>query len=174
MKSGRTFRLALPILHLSNNTSEYFNELSCLSADPKDCPNECKDQTSNASWFDYFYAVRDEAQATSLGASPLHISVPVYVYTGPDSKPFWLGAAALTPFSVNPPDIAVCPEDDISCGLYSAGHELGHTFGLGHSCQLQPVIVSCRNSIMENPRDILKAILLEQEQESLNASPYFT
>ena len=172
MKSGKTFRLVRPILRLSEKSGKEWNELSCLTASPSDRPQECVDMSSEADRFGYYYEGQAEAMATTIPSWPQEQTVPTFIYTGPDSEPFWLGAAAAGPYSINPPNISVCPKDSDDCGLYSIGHELGHSFGLVHSCE----IVSkprCYNGIMENPPNILKAVLFGKEQDMLNTSPYF-
>lgn len=173
MDSGRTFHALQPILRLSTESSDYWNDLSCLTGSPSDRAEQCVDQESPSDRFGYFYEVQAEAQATSLGPAPRNIVAPVFVYTGPDSAPFGLGAAAAGPFSVNPPSVAVCPEYSDTCGLYSVGHEMGHSFGLGHSCEIvaEP---RCYLGMMQNPGDdILDAVLFGKEQKVLDDSPYF-
>ena len=171
MKSGKTFRLVRPILQLSNKSGEEWNELSCLTGSPSERPQECIDQSSEADRFGYYYEGQAEALATSIPEWPQEQTVPTFIYTGPDSEPFWLGAAAAGPYSVNPPNVSVCPTESDDCGLYSIGHEMGHSFGLGHSCDY--VKPKCYNGIMQNPPNILEAVLFGKEQDILNMSPYF-
>lgn len=172
MSSGKTFRLSRPILQLSSKSAKEWNELSCLTGSPPDRPQECIDQTSEADRFGYYYEGQAEAMETSLPPWPQEQTVPTFVFSGPNSDPFWLGAAAAGPYSVNPPNVAVCPTDSEDCGLYSIGHEMGHSFGLAHSCEVvsEP---KCYNGIMQNPPDILEAVLFSPEQVFLNTSPYF-
>mmetsp|Transcript_27503 Transcript_27503/g.79302 ORF Transcript_27503/g.79302 Transcript_27503/m.79302 type:complete len:391 (+) Transcript_27503:1070-2242(+) len=174
MKSGRTFRVSRPILKMSDKSAQEWNELSCLTASPADRPQECIDQSSESDRFGYFYEAQAEAMQTSLPQWPLKQLVVIFTYSGPDSAPFWLGAAAAGPYSANPPNIAVCPEESDTCGLYSIGHEIGHSFGLSHNCEIvkKP---KCYEGIMQNPGDagVLNSILFRKEQEVLDASPFF-
>jgi hypothetical protein len=174
MRSGKTFRLSRPILKMPDKSAQEWNELSCLTASPDDRPEECIDKSSENDRFGYLHEARAEAMQTSLPQWPSKQLVIIFVYSGPDSAPFWLGAAAVGPYSANPPNIAVCPEDSDTCGLYSIGHEIGHSFGLVHSCEIikEP---KCYEGIMQNPGDagVLDSILFRKEQEVLDASPYF-
>lgn len=173
MSSGRTFRATQPIIHLSTRSAFSWNELSCLTGSPSERNAECVDKTSPADRFGYFYAGQVEAASTSLGPNPRNIIVPVMIYTGPDSEEFGLGAAAAGAFSVNPPSVSVCPVSSDDCALYSIGHEMGHSFSLGHTCDvLSPP--ECYTSIMQlGLPTILEAILFEFEQDVLNESPFF-
>ena len=173
MKSAKTFRLSQPIITMSDKSAEDWNELSCLTASPVDRPEECNDKSSDNDRFGYYYEAQAEAMKTSLPRWPREQLVVIFVYTGPDSSPFWLGAASAGPYSANPPNIAVCPVDSDTCGLYSIGQELGHSFGLEHSCEIvkKP---RCFEGIMQNPGDgVLDSVLFRKEQDILDASPYF-
>ena len=174
MKSAKTFRLSQPIVTMSDKSAEDWNELSCLTASPEDRPEQCKDSSSDNDRFGYYYEAQAEAMKTSLPRWPNKQLVVIFVYSGPDSGLFWLGAAAAGPYSANPPNIAVCPVDSDNCGLYSIGHELGHSFGLKHSCEIvqKP---KCYGGIMQNPGDdgVLGSVLFRKEQEVLEVSPYF-
>ena len=107
-----------------------------------------------------------------------NLRVVLAPYSG-ESADVWLGAASHGPYVVVPPRATSldCPASgplDTRCAdaAYAVGHELGHTFGLGHSCDDYPHHPQCANSIMQVGRPP-EAILLQREICTLLQSPFF-
>jgi hypothetical protein len=181
MYSGKTFSLVKPVVHLSLKNNSVWRNLSCLTADPSDRPAECPDHKAPADRGKLFYAMVNEVKYLfNNKKTKTDIIAPIFIYTGTDSEPFWLGAASLTVDDVKydalPPNIGACSVNDEYCGVYAIGHEMGHSMGLGHTCDLDTVPTGiCGYSIMENPsNNFEQAILFPEEQEVLERSPFMS
>lgn len=159
-ETGQTFSVNRPIVHISPKSD---NNNDWNTPKPGTDPR-----------YALLYAAVEEAMKTTLGEWPEDIIVPIFVYLGPDAQDY--GAAALGQYAVAASDAASCgtTDDDFYCGLYGTAHELGHSFGLSHPCELDPVPDNCNLSIMQNPSNFIEdAVLLEHEKETLNNSPFF-
>lgn len=93
---------------------------------------------------------------------------------------YTLGAAQRREYALVPPSVAssVCPAPrdwDTACGeaMYAVLHELGHTFGLQHTCDGSSRYPQCLDSIMETGRPP-NAVLFEWEVDTLLESPLFS
>jgi len=184
MFNGKTFTVARPLAHLSLKNKNTWHELSCLRASPSDpdYPSECNSFTGSVDRFGLFDEAIDEiSYLFAFAPSSVRIAVPVFVFTGTNSDAFFLGASGQpastnatsgVSYSVAPPEAAACDSGDTYCATYSVGHELGHGFGLGHTCDFVPQSLSCNESIMETASPP-NAILTTREQNQLNTSPLF-
>ncbi len=185
MDSDATYIAARPVVHLSLQGSDYWHNLSCLTsapdgADPFPRPDRCVDRTSPADRNGYFYGVRDEVEYLFESKdSGVHTSIVSFVYTGENDADIDRGAAALhghvTSYSVQAPAILSCDETDIWCGIYAVGHELGHTFDLGHTADLDPRPDNYHHSIMQSGgNQSTDMFLATTEQNLLDESNYFS
>ncbi len=163
-RAGKTVRLLQPLVVPTNRTSEQWNQLSASTADP-------------AHRFDLLYEAIAAYQA-QLPARGDNLRVVIAPFTGA-SPEVWLGAASSDGFAVAPPRATSvnCPlgpplDEPCSDATYALGHELGHTFGLPHSCDVYAADPNCSRSIMQTGKP-WDAILLPGEVAQLNASGFF-
>ena len=161
---GARLRVLEPLVMPTGLSSAEWDDLSAISADPEhryDFLDEC---------------IR--SYEASLPEAGSNLRVVLSPYTG-ESAGVWLGAAASGRYAAAPQRATSldCPAEGMlgsACAdaAYAIGHELGHTFGLGHSCDEYPGHPRCGESIMQTGRPP-EAILLQQEVCELLASPFF-
>ncbi|TXH66505.1 MAG: hypothetical protein E6Q88_11830 [Lysobacteraceae bacterium] len=109
---------------------------------------------------------------------PTQRKVVAVPYSG-NSQNVSLGAAGSGQFAVGAPrsSSVSCPSSgaqNANCAdaEYAIGHELGHTFGRGHSCDVYPSNPSCGNSIVQAGKP-WNAILLPGGHHRLAGVTFF-
>jgi hypothetical protein len=165
-RTGESFHYLQPLIVpvQSTMTSAQWNTLASSSNDPNHR-------------YDFMNAAINEYRLSypALGSALRAVIVP-FTGASPDA---WLGAASTGSYAVEAPrgSSITCPasgalDDRCADATYAIGHELGHTFGLQHSCDAYPSDPNCANSIMQvgKPWD---AILLSGEISTLTALPFF-
>ncbi len=163
-RDGKTFRLLQPLVVPTNRTSDEWNRLSASTADP-------------AHRFDLLFEAI-AAYRAHLPARTENLRVTIAPFSGSNPEA-WLGAASIDGFAVAPPRATSvsCPlgpplDEGCSDATYALGHELGHTFGLPHSCDAYPTDPNCGRSIMQTGKP-WEAILLPGEVSQLDRSGFF-
>ncbi len=159
-----TLRVLQPLAVPTSLTSAQWNALSAMTAQEADryvLLNQCI-----------------SAYESQLPAPGENLRVVLSIYTG-ESADVWLGAASTGRYAMAPPRATSldCPatgplDGPCSDAAYAIGHELGHTFGLGHTCDDYPGHPRCSDSIMQTGHPPC-AILVQRETSVLLESPFF-
>ncbi|MDP9122263.1 MAG: zinc-dependent metalloprotease, partial [Acidobacteriota bacterium] len=167
------FRILQPLVVNSQHTVAEWNRLSCLTADPpRDLLPLCKDVTGPVQRLILWQTAHDEVAAALQFAGRVAMpAIPVFIFAGADSA-YGSGAAGIGGVNVNPPSTAACKDTEPYCGTYSVAHELGHNFGMGHTCDLRPQPANCQGSIMQSGQ-LPAAELVDVEEALLRGSPFF-
>lgn len=190
----RTFTIARPMIKVSWDSANYWNRLSCNTAEPTELhyPDECLPLFSSKNRNALYYTASEEANEimknfkASTGSDGRTV-VSVFVFSGKTDAIFH-GAAATGPYpsdgtgkptdpgvyyNVMGPDIAGCTDLNERCGFYGVAHEIGHSFGRPHpKCSSSDTV--CRNAVMGSQRDPDKATLTLDDIAWLRQSPFFS
>ena len=164
------FRLLKPLAISSDYTSAEWDALSDITDTGGD---KHRADLYNAAVQEY------EQRLPVAGASLRVVLVP---YPG-ESAAKWLGAAGIGSYAVAPQRASSvsCPAfsptgtltAECADAIYAVGHEMGHTWGLDHTCDVYKKVANCRKSLMAGAKPPA-AILISQEVTALRASPFFT
>ncbi len=182
-QTGKTFAILPAETAASNLTAGRWIALSCLTATPDErthnppCDQRHFNNGRPQSRYGYYQEVEQEFKAKHPGNDDQKRRFIIAVFAG-DQPNVWLGAADGQAYAVAAPrsTSVSCPafKDDPSgadplCrdSVYGIAHELGHSFGLIHSCEqnLYPK-VGCENSFMQakHPPGM---VMLDGERELL-------
>ena len=165
LRVTKRYKLLQPIVVPTNRTSSQWNAIA----------NSTSDDSTR-------YALLDDAKAdfqAQLPSPSSNLRMILSPFTGA-SPDVWLGAASSGRYAVVPPRATsiTCPASgtqDSRCAdaTYAIGHELGHTFGLQHSCDAYPSASNCAMSIMQTTKP-WDAILLPGEKTTLKNTGFFS
>ena len=163
---GESFHYAQPLIVplQSTQTAAEWNWTSSLT------------QNEDHRWDLLDSAIVEYQRSYPNPGSSLRVMLAPFTGSSPD---VWLGAASTGRFAVAPQRATsiVCPTSgplDYRCAdaTYAIGHELGHTFGLAHSCDAYPKDLRCSSSIMHTGKP-WDAILLPGEIATLQPLSFF-
>lgn len=164
IRVGTSFRMLQPLVIPTGRSTAAWNQLSANT------------RQAGRRWDLLDAAIQDYGVHLPVPGSLLRVVISPYVG---DASEVWLGAASRGRFAVAPQRATslLCPAGgpfDARCAdaTYAVGHELGHTWGLGHSCDGYPSDPDCSLSIMQSSKP-WDAILLDPEIRKLVRTGFF-
>lgn len=160
IRAGVTFHLLKPVVVMSGRSAATWDDISGSTI-----------QIQDALWKAAVQTVENSGLKPGSG----YVGA-VSIFTG-ESAAIWLGAMGTPTWAVAPQRATSveCPRtgplnEAQGNATYAFGHELGHSFGLAHTCQTEPE-PECYRSIMQSayPPD---AVLSPMEIATLKRSPF--
>jgi hypothetical protein len=166
--TGRRIRMLAPVTFVTGREAWDWKNMTDIS-DRED--------------FRYYYFERVIADFTAQANLRPKRHYLISAFIGPEGKKAWMGAAAAERYAVLAPRVnsvycpdflgqAMPPAGLCSDAVYSVVHELGHTFGLGHSCEEFPSDELCKNSPMQAAKPPLASLLPKERELYLSGGAF--